>query len=170
MTHRQLNGYWPFLPTQFNQDKQCSLFTCTGAHWGSSGKCPPTFNVFIYIIDLPSNIKSTIRVYTNGCALYRNIQSLSDHEDFQTDLKKISESKCRLITVTNKKITLSFQCLILNKDILCASSHKYLGVHSHYNLSWQMHIQRTISDLFEELVGFLKRNIIPAPTTTKLIA
>ena len=40
-----------------------------------------------YINDLPNNIHSSIRLFADGCVLYREIKKEIDSQELQTDLR-----------------------------------------------------------------------------------
>ena len=66
-----------------------------------------------HINDLPSRVKSTVRLFADDCLLYRVIRSLQDHIAFQNDLKALEEwatdwgmsfnaDKCYILSILKK--------------------------------------------------------------------
>ena len=67
-----------------------------------------------YINDLPSNVKSTVKLYADDVVLYRAVHSDADHDILQQDLLVLIEwaktwqmvfnlSKCELLCITDKQ-------------------------------------------------------------------
>ena len=44
-----------------------------------------------HINDLPQTVKSQVRLFADGCLLYREINDQNDHHTLQNDLKKLEE-------------------------------------------------------------------------------
>ena len=103
----------------------------------------------IFINDLPDNIRSSVRLFADGCVLYRNINSPKDCEILQEDLNslarwetdwqmKFNVAKCHSMRVTRhlhgKQIQFNYS---LHQQILEeVQSAKYLGITINDCLDW----------------------------------
>ena len=79
--------------------------------------------------------------------------------------------KCELIRITNTKLPILYDYIILKKKIKVASSVKYLGVYTDEHLTWKEHVKHTISkaNTLRTLICF--KEILPlAPEQTKMLA
>ena len=96
---------------------------------------------FIFINDLPDNIRSSVRLLAEDCVLYRNILSIQDCLILQEDLTslgqweadwqmKFSVAKCHSMRLTrhqhHKQILLDNS--LHNKTLEKVQSAKYLGI------------------------------------------
>ena len=73
------------------------------------------------------------------------------------------------MTFTRKKSFSLFSYTLNNCHVTRTSSYKYLGVHLSPTLSWITHIDK-ISAQASRTLGYLKRNLNDAPTSTKSLA
>ena len=46
---------------------------------------------FVFINDLPENIRSSVRLFADDCVLYRNIKSPIDCQILQDDMKSLAQ-------------------------------------------------------------------------------
>jgi len=69
---------------------------------------------FVYINDLPSRVRSSVRMFADDCLLYREIRSMNDSKILQGDLDSLhaweqdwlvvfNPSKCDAITFRRKR-------------------------------------------------------------------
>ena len=104
-----------------------------------------------YINDLPTNINSKIKLYTDDVLIYRPIKSLDDYKILQEDLNTIDHwevhcqarfnpDKCEHIRITNNKNPILPTYFIQNTPIQTVPNITYLGVTIDGHLSWSNHI------------------------------
>ena len=125
----------------------------------------------IYINDV-TNIElspgTLLSLYADDMLLYKQINSLNDYTDLQTDINKISgwadanylefnTNKCKTMILTRKFKPGSFPPLQLkNVTLEQVESYKYLGVTISSSLSWSEHIH-SVCMKARRLVGLLYR-------------
>ena len=68
-----------------------SLRSSPSAIWCAPGISPCPVLFLIFIIDLPDNIRSSVRLFAHVCVLYRNIHSLQDCLTLQEDLTSLGQ-------------------------------------------------------------------------------
>ena len=135
----------------------------------------------IFINDLPDNIRSSVRLFADDCALYRNIHSIQDCFILQEDLTSLGQweadwqmkfnvAKCHSMRVTrhqhHKQILFDYS--LHNQTLEKVQSAKYLGITISDNMDRGQHISE-ISSKATETLGFLRRNLAFAPRSTKLL-
>lgn len=134
----------------------------------------------IYINDLPTNIKSKLRLFADDCVLYSAIKSPDDNSILQDDLNTIALwcnnwlmplnlSKCKLISFSRKRSIIHHAYNINAVPICPVTSYKYLGVHMTPSLSWELHIDTICSEASRTL-GYLRRNLKSAAIEIKKLA
>ena len=136
----------------------------------------------IFLNDLPDNIRSSVRLFADDCALYRNIHSLQDCLTLQEDLTSLGQweadwqmkfnvAKCHSMRVTrhqhHKKILFDYS--LHNQNLENVQSAKYLGITVTDNMDWGQHVSE-ISSKATKTLGFLRRNLAFAPRSTKEVA
>ena len=105
----------------------------------------------VYIIDLPSRVKATVRLSADDCLLYRTVNSSDDAASLQQDLHNLQEwehawqihfnpDKCEVIHITRRRARIELPYFIHGKALSTIKSAKYLGVTICDNLSWNTHI------------------------------
>ena len=93
-----------------------------------------------YINDLPDNLKSSVRLFTDDCVLYHEIQNEIDSEELQSDLDTLVQwekdwqlsfnpSKCRIMRFTHARSPKHFEYKLGNSVLSETDGHPYLGVH-----------------------------------------
>ena len=107
----------------------------------------------IFINDLPDDIKSSVRLFTEDCVLYRSIHSLQDCLILQEDLgnlglckadwqMKFNVAKCHSMRVTrhysHKQIIHDYT--LHQQTLENVQSAKYLGITITENMDWGQHI------------------------------
>jgi hypothetical protein len=119
-----------------------------------------------HINDLPTSVKSTVRLFADDCLLYRQIKSMQDHILLQKDLKSLEEwagkwgmrfnaKKC-FVLPTKKRSPYFYT---LNKEILKhVDETPYLGVEISADLKWSKHVGNICKKASSKL-GFLRRNL-----------
>ena len=117
---------------------------------------PVLFLIFINV--LPDNIRSSVRLFSDDCVLYRNIHSLQDCLTLQEDLTslgqweadwqmKFNEAKCHSLRVTrhqhHKQILFDYS--LHNQTLENVQSAKYLGITITNNMDWGQHVSEISS-------------------------
>jgi hypothetical protein len=122
-----------------------------------------------YINDLPENVKANVKLFADDCLLYKEINNISDGQDFQNDLKALESleiewqmsfnaDKCFIIIAGTKNTKINYEYKIRNQDLEKVPHSKYLGVALSKNLSWKPHINN-ITKKSNKTLGFLRRNL-----------
>ena len=111
----------------------------------------------IFINDLSDNIKSSVRLFADGCVLYRNIKSSLDFQILQDDLNSLAKWEMDWQMKFNVSKFHSMRVTRLNP-----SRHTYLGLTITDDLDWVQHISE-ITCKATKILGFLRRNLALAP-------
>ena len=123
----------------------------------------------LHINDLPSHVKSQIRLFADDCLLYRKIRNETDQQQVQQDLialeawastwgMKFNATKCYVMHIHRKKqpYTKFYQ---LNGHILQqVTETPYLGLTIRDDLQWSSHINK-ICTKANSTLGFIRRNL-----------
>ena len=128
----------------------------------------------VYINDLPSRVRSTVRMFADDCLLYREIRSMNDTQALQDDLDSLqtweqdwlmefNPSKCEAITFTKKTKPVTAEYKLHDIILAAVSSAKYLGVNISSKLSWNVHVDITAKKATQSL-NFIRRNFSCCPT------
>ena len=91
--------------------------------------------------DIPSSVKSSLRLFADDCILYREIHDAQDSWTLQDDFKQLSfwsntwqlhfnVKKCYHLEITCKKTPIVFQHSVDGELISRVPSAKYLGITS----------------------------------------
>ena len=123
----------------------------------------------MYINDLPSRVRSKVKLYADDILLYSYIKSETDCHALQEDRDALAQwehiwqmefdpSKCELMRITNKKNPIVFNYCIEAIPIVQVAHTKYLGATISSNLSWNEHVQR-ITSKAEQVNNFLYHNL-----------
>ena len=148
--------------------------------WSPTRFCAWPFIVLLYITDLPENIQSQIRLFSDVTAIYITINNPSDLYTLQQDLDTLqtweslwymdfNPSKCQVLHISKSRHPAQ-HIYMLHWQALEAMNHaKYLGVDISKDLSWNTHINR-ISTRANRRLGFLKRNIKTKNTAIRTAA
>lgn len=165
--------------TQYVTANNCSSNPCAVRSGVPQGSVLGPLLFLVYINDLASNIKSSIKLFADDCVLYRRITNEDDNLLLQGDLNRVSDwcntwlmnlnvTKCKSMTITRSSITPKLFDYTLNGTRLeQVSSYKYLGVYITNDLSWHSHITYIINNANRSL-GYLRRNFRQAPSHLKL--
>ena len=127
--------------------------------------------LLVFINDLPEHIKSNVRLFADGTAVYLAVSNLEHAQILQEDLDRLAKwslewdmefnsSKWTVIHVTHSKSIVSSQYTLYGHilDSVRLSSSKYLGVTLNDHLTWNDHIQKTVTSANKTL-SFPRRNI-----------
>ena len=121
----------------------------------------------LYINDIPSSVKSSLRLFDDDCILYREIHDAQDCWTLQDDLKQLSSwsniwqlhfnvKKCYHLGITCKKTPIVFQYSVDGQLISRVPSAKYLGITVTENLCWNEHVNN-ICKKANSTLGLLRR-------------
>ena len=107
----------------------------------------------IFINDLPENIRPSVRIFADDCALYRNIKSPMDCQILQDDLNSLAQwetnwqmkfnvAKCHSMRVTRHlhENQIQFEYSLLQQKLEQVQSAKYLGITITDNLDWGQNV------------------------------
>ena len=123
----------------------------------------------VYINDLPDSIRSNVRLFADDTAVYLAVSNLEDANVLQ-DLDRFgawslkwdmefNPSKCTIIpNIARCKSPVPSQYTLYGHVLESVSSSKYLGVTINDHLTWNDHIQNTVTSANKTL-GFIRRHI-----------
>ena len=131
----------------------------------------------IFINDLPDNINSRTRLFSDDCILYRQITSETDQRLLQEDLDRVATwettwgmefhpQKCSVMHISRARVARTLQYHLKGVPLAEEQSSKYLGVDLQSNLSWKNHISQ-ITKKSNNMLGFLRHNLRQASEETK---
>ena len=131
----------------------------------------------IFINDLPSVVKSQVRLFADDCLMYRSIESIHDQESLQGDLRSLEQwadtwgmrfnaKKCQILTISKRKSPLSYFYTLCNHTLDNIDHAKYLGVTISHDLSWSPHVQ-SVYNKANSTLGFLRRTLRRCPSSLK---
>lgn len=134
----------------------------------------------IYINDINTNISSTIRLFADDCVIYKQIKNPQDFLSLQADLNQLTKwcrdwqmevnvPKTNAITFTKTSASEPRHYFLNSMPVQTVTMVKYLGVHITSDLTWNHHID-TITSKASKSLGFIRRNLHSANTSTKLLA
>ena len=134
----------------------------------------------IFINNLRDNIRSSVRLFADGCVLYRNMYSIQDCwtlQEYLTSLgqwevdwqMKFNVAKCHSMRVTQHQHHkhILFDYSLDNQTLENVQSAKYLGITVSDNMDWGQHISE-ISTKATKTLSFLHRYLAFAPNSTNL--
>ena len=118
-----------------------------------------------YINDLPEQVKSRVRLFSDDIVMYLAISSTTESHVLHLEQwekmwdMQFNHSKCQVLPITRKVKTLNTQYILHTIELESASAAKYLGVKIADNLSWSPHIHKTSKtlDFLKETYGSLIR-------------
>ena len=122
-----------------------------------------------HINDLPSWVKSTVRLFADDCLLYRTIKTIQDQIQLQKDLESLEKwaslwgmrfnaSKCYIMSINRTKIPLTYTYTLDNHILEKVNNNPYLGVIISDDLKWAPHINK-ICNRANSTLGFIRRNL-----------
>ncbi|XP_070206189.1 uncharacterized protein [Littorina saxatilis] len=124
----------------------------------------------VHINDLTASVSSHVRLFADDCLLYREINSFTDHQSLQQDLRHLEEwavtwgmrfnaSKCYILSI-NKSSDFYYQ--LDNSILQNVRSTPYLGIRLSDDMKWIPHIS-SITKKANCTLGFLRRNLQRCP-------
>ena len=130
-----------------------------------------------HINDLPTSVKSQVRLFAENCLLYRKIQTFNYHILFHNDLTQLGKwanawgmnfntNKCHILSIRNKT---QFSYSLNNETLEYVTTNPYLGSIISNDLKWHSNIS-TITKKGYSTLGFLRRNIRRCPINSKRAA
>ena len=83
---------------------------------------------------------------------------------------QFNPSKCTVMSVkSSRKKVKSFDYFLCGHKLQLVDSNPYLGVELTNNLSWNLHIDKTVKKA-NSVLGLVRRNLYAAPIETKILA
>ena len=133
-----------------------------------------------FINDLPSCVKSQVRLFADDCLLYRPIKSEEDHTILQQDLANLESwanewgmrfnaQKCYILRISRSKNPSEHFYNLNNHVLEQVKENPYLGVLISEDLKWAKHINK-VSRKANSTLAFLRRNLKQCPNKLKLTA
>ena len=132
----------------------------------------------IYINDLPSRLKSQVRLFADDTIIY----TTADNSDqLKSDLKSLETwekewnmefhpAKCEFIRFSRKRNKAPIPTYTLHDEVIpTTKTIKYLGVKIQEDLKWNSHIEY-ITTKASTTLGFIRRTIPPQSTTLRVKA
>ena len=118
---------------------------------------------------MPSVILCLMRLFADDTYPYHVINSVHDASILQEDLDSLQvwegnnnmefhPKKCQVLTITNKTKPIQTSYNIHNETLEKVDSAKYLGVHIHKKLKWNLHVANTCKKA-NQTINFLQRNL-----------
>ena len=134
----------------------------------------------IHINDLPSNVRSTVRLFADDCLLYRAIRCAQDSLVLQQDLwaldrwalkwgMRFNVKKCNILRVCRSKTPISHMYTLGGQVLVEVDSAKYLGISISSELDWSPHVD-SVTGKANNTLAFLRRNIKCCPQSLKELA
>ena len=124
----------------------------------------------IFINDLAEYVQhSTLRLFADDSIIYKQIKNKEDVIKLQQDLDAAGKweqdwlmhfhpDKCTVVSVTQKRKTISHTYQLHGHTLEKADSANYLDITIQNNLKWDKHIN-TITAKPNQSLGFIKRNL-----------
>uniref|UniRef100_A0A6G5AA70 Putative endonuclease/reverse transcriptase n=1 Tax=Rhipicephalus microplus TaxID=6941 RepID=A0A6G5AA70_RHIMP len=172
-----LNNHEQFVA--INDQRSQSLLVTSGVPQGSV-LGPLLF--LLYINDIVNVITPSvqIRLFADDCVLFRDINSLDDQNELNSNLHNIhlwcnewgmilNAEKSVCMRLTRKKVPLNNTYQLGSSTLREVTSYKYLGLTITSNLSWNMHVDNICSAAFRKL-GFLRHKLRTCPANVKLLS
>jgi hypothetical protein len=155
--------------------EQCVAVNGTHSKWSPVTSGVPQGSVLgptlflVYINDIATDIKSTLRLFADDSILYREINCSDDQALLQDDLNRVFQwagkwqmcfnaAKCEALTITRKTKPLKHTYEVDGHCIENSSKHKYLGVTINHHLDWKDHVLN-ITASARSTLGILRRNL-----------
>ena len=110
-----------------------------------------------------------MRLFTDDCALYRDIKTTQDARKLQHDLEQLQKwerdwlmefhpKKCQVTNITSKRNMISHKYNIHGHTLEVVDSANYLGLNIHKSLKWNDHINQ-VTKKANSTLAFLRRNL-----------
>ena len=127
----------------------------------------------LYIIDLPDNLKSSIRLFADDALLYGVMRNEEDGDQLQEDLQQLevwqckwqmvfNPTKCNTICISTNKTQPQKKYTFCGVELEQVNSFSYLGVTITEDLKWSKHFTSIAGKTGGEL-GTIKRNLWSCP-------
>ena len=131
----------------------------------------------LYINDIVGSCNSSMRLFADDCIVYRTIDSHDDQRILNSDLEGLhkwadtwqmsfNSSKCKIMSVTNKRAPAHFPYNLGGDTLDHVSAHKYLGVTCNNKLQWSEHVYNVAAKANKTL-GIVRRIMKPCNATVK---
>ena len=131
----------------------------------------------IYINDIAENVNSNIRLFADGCVVYRKTNSQQDHFILQEDLNtpvewsvtwqmEFNVDKCVVMNIGSLRNKSYFAYKLENQTLEVVKHHPYLGVELTNNMKFNKNID-SITAKASRFLSFVKRNLRHCPKAEK---
>ena len=131
--------------------------------------------LLLFINDIDNNIQSP-----DDTILYREIWSKDDHNIIQNDIQtlfkwsqtwklELNDTKCKVLTISNKKDPDKFNYTLNTDPLEHVNSHQYLGITVNSNLRWHTHVSAITANA-TRTHNVIRRNIHPCNPEVKKVA
>ena len=136
----------------------------------------------LYINDIGDQISpdTRIKLFADDCILFRHIHGDNDQVQLQKDLDSLKEwsstwqmkfnpSKCQTMQVTRSRKSRAFSYSMHGVNLSSVKQTTYLGVHLSSDMSWNNHVNHTVSNA-SKILGFVRRNLSRCDNKVKAAA
>ena len=134
----------------------------------------------LFINDIDNNIQSPLRLFADDTILYREIWSKDDHNIIQNDIQTLFKwsqtwkldfnvTKCKVLTISNKKDPDKFNYTLNTDPLEHVDSHQYLGVTINSKLRWNTHVS-AITAKATRTLNVIRRTLHPCHPEVKKVA
>ena len=128
---------------------------------------PLLFIIYINMAPKALHPSTTVQLYADDMKCLRIIDNTNDVQQLQSDLSnlndwsvdhfmKFNSKKCKYLPITRKKNIADSIYTLIGSQIMSVTTEKVLGVHVSSKLSWNNHIDVTISSA-NKMLGMIKR-------------
>jgi ribonuclease P/MRP protein subunit RPP40 len=133
-----------------------------------------------HINDLPTKVKSSVRLFADDCLLYREINSVEDHIALQEDLSSLERwadmwgmrfnpTKCYVMKTGRRRSLGNWLYTLCDHPLEIVKTNPYLGLTLSEDLKWGAHINK-ITKKASATLGFLRRNLNSCPAPLREVA
>ena len=139
-----------------------------------------TLLFLLFINDIDNNIQSPLRLFADDTILCREIWSKDDHNIIQNDIQTLFKwsqtwkldfnvTKCKVLTISNKKDPDKFNYTLNTDPLEHVDSHQYLGVTINSKLRWNTHVS-AITAKATRTLNVIRRTLHPCHPEVKKVA
>ena len=149
-------------------DGECSD-SCSVDSGVPQGTVLGPFLFLCHINDLPTCVKSKVRLFADDCLLYTTVKTIKDQIQLQQDLKSLevwadkwgmrfNASKCYIMSIHRARTPLSYHYSLDNHILEQVNENPYLGLNISDNLKWSSQVNK-VCNKANSTLGFIRRNL-----------